>query len=97
MTNYKRAVLPVIVVSAFLVLAAGCTTAPEESSELRTQVMTAEEAAKAAQSAAEAATKAAEEAARSAQAAASAAEKAAADASAAADKADRIFRAAQRK
>ncbi len=97
MSNYKRTVLPLMVASAFLVFATGCATAPEESSELRTQVMTAEEAAKAAQTAAEAAAKSAQDAARSAQAAASAAEKAAADAAAAAEKADRIFRAAQRK
>lgn len=97
MTNSKRIMLPIIVAGTVLALAAGCTTKPEESSELRSQVMTAEDAAKAAQAAAEAAAKSAQDAASSAQAAASAAEKAAADAAAAAEKADRIFRAAQRK
>lgn len=97
MIKAKRAALPIAVASGFLLLAAGCTTAQEDTNALRSQVMTAEETAKAAQAAAEAAAKSAQDAARSAQAAASAAEKAAADAAASADKADRIFRAAQRK
>jgi len=103
MTIRKRVALPMLLAGTVLVLATGCTSS-KETSELRSQVMTAEEASKAAQAAAEAAAKSAQDAARSAQeaaksaqAAASAAEKAAADANAAADKADRIFRAAQRK
>jgi len=96
MTIRTRAAIPLLLAGAVLVLATGCTSS-KETSELRSQVMTAEEASKAAQAAAEAAAKSAQDAARSAQAAASAAEKAAADANAAADKADRIFRAAQRK
>jgi hypothetical protein len=96
MTNRIRRAFPVAFAGAFLILVAGCTNA-EETSSLRSQVVTAEEAAKAAQSAAEASTKAAQDAAASAQAAARAAEQSAASANAAADKADRIFKAAQRK
>lgn len=96
MITRTRAVIPLLFAGAVLVLATGCTNS-KETSELRSQVTSAEAASKAAQAAAEAAAKSAQEAAKSAQAAAMAAQKSAADANAAADKADRIFRMAQRK
>ncbi len=85
MTLPLRKTFPVVFAGAFLIAAAGCAS-PEQSSEMRSLSVSAEESAKAAEAAAQAAKRAAD-----------AAEAAAAEAKAAAEKADRAFRAAQRK
>ena len=90
MTPRKKATLPLLLVSAAMLIVSGCAMPAQEASELESRVTVAEESATAAQTAAEAAAQSAAEAAE-------AAEAAAASASAAAEKADQIFRAAQRK